>query len=87
MPEDTKPQGELARLQYIARKFAQHGWRGVSARLGIDRTAKAEPLPTRPESLVELLQDLGPVAVKPGQILVVSQFEFSPDHHSLRQPL
>lgn len=79
MSEDTKPQGELARFQYIARKFAQHGWRGVSARLGIDRTAKTEPLPTRPESLVELLQDLGPVAVKLGQILATRDDLLGPE--------
>lgn len=79
MPEDTRPQGELARLQYITRMFAKHGWRGVSARLGIDRTASAEPLPTRPETLVELLQDLGPVAVKLGQILATRDDLLGPE--------
>jgi ubiquinone biosynthesis protein len=67
--EDLEPQGEFARFRYIARVFAKHGFRGLSGRLGLDRSPKTNELPSNPDALVAMLQDLGPVAVKLGQVL------------------
>jgi ubiquinone biosynthesis protein len=59
---------ERERLGHILALFARHGLKGLAARLGLG-AARDEPLENPgPEALVALLRDLGPVAVKFGQI-------------------
>lgn len=61
--------GEGERFAQIAVLFGRHGLKGLAARLGLG-SDRGEPLENaRPEAVVALLRDIGPVAVKFGQIL------------------
>ncbi len=75
--QDLKNQPEAAALKererfaQIAVLFGRHGLKGLAARLGLG-SARDEPLEyARPEAVVALLRDIGPVAVKFGQILAM----------------
>ena len=62
---------ERERFAQIAVLFGRHGLKGLAARLGLGST-RDEPLEyARPEAVVALLRDIGPVAVKFGQILAI----------------
>ena len=62
---------ERERFAQILVLFGRHGFKGLAARLGLGMGSD-EPLEdTRPEAIVALLRDIGPVAVKFGQILAM----------------
>ena len=62
---------ERERFGQILVLFGRHGLKGLAARLGLGLGGE-EPLDSaRPEAVVALLRDIGPVAVKFGQILAM----------------
>lgn len=68
---DTTALKERERFAQILVLFGRHGLKGLAARLGLG-VGGDEPLEdTRPEAIVALLRDIGPVAVKFGQILAM----------------
>lgn len=68
---DTTALKERERFAQILVLFGRHGFKGLAARLGLGMGSD-EPLEdTRPEAIVALLRDIGPVAVKFGQILAM----------------
>jgi ubiquinone biosynthesis protein len=70
---------ERERLGHILVLFARHGLKGLAARLGLG-AARDEPLDNPgPEAVVALLRDLGPVAVKFGQILAMRSDLLEPE--------
>lgn len=70
---------ESERFAQILVLFGRHGLKGVSARLGLG-PARDEPLDSaRPEAVVALLTDIGPVAVKFGQILAMRSDLLAPE--------
>jgi ubiquinone biosynthesis protein len=73
------PPGEAERLREILGVLARHGWRGIAARLGLDGDAGDDGATRRPEALVAALRDLGPVAVKLGQILATRSDLLEPE--------
>lgn len=70
-PSDAEgPLGEGARLAEIARIFARHGLSGLASRIGLVPGSSSQATERdAPMRLVALLRDLGPVAVKFGQML------------------
>lgn len=62
---------ERDRFAQILVLFGRHGLKGLAARLGLG-AGRDDPLEyTHPEAVVALLRDIGPVAVKFGQILAM----------------
>ncbi len=72
LPDDREPLlNERERLAQILVLFGRHGVRGVAGLLGRGQ-GREEPVENvRPEAVVALMRDLGPVAVKFGQILAM----------------
>lgn len=70
---------ERERFAQIAVLFGRHGLKGLAARLGLG-SSRDEPLDyARPEAVVALLRDIGPVAVKFGQILAMRSDLLEPE--------
>ena len=70
---------ERERFAQILVLFGRHGLKGLAARLGLG-AARDEPLENaRPEAVVALLRDIGPVAVKFGQILAMRNDLLDPE--------
>jgi ubiquinone biosynthesis protein len=70
---------ERDRFAQILVLFGRHGLKGLAARLGVG-AAREEPLENaRPEAVVALLRDIGPVAVKFGQILAMRSDLLEPE--------
>ena len=70
---------ERERFAQIVVLFGRHGLKGLAARLGLRRSGD-EPLDrARPDAVVALLKDIGPVAVKFGQILAMRSDLLEPD--------
>lgn len=70
---------ERDRFAQILVLFGRHGLKGLAARLGLG-AARDEPLDNaRPEAVVALLRDIGPVAVKFGQILAMRNDLLEPE--------
>lgn len=66
---------ERERLSQILVLFGRHGIKGLAGLLGIGQ-GREEPLENaRPEAVVALMRDLGPVAVKFGQLLAMRRLE------------
>lgn len=79
--EDQDPAAlkERERFAQIAVLFGRHGLKGLAARLGLG-SSREEPLEyARPEAVVALLRDIGPVAVKFGQILAMRSDLLEPE--------
>jgi ubiquinone biosynthesis protein len=70
---------ERERFGHILILLGRHGLKGLAPRLGLGG-ARDEPFEnTRPEAVVALLRDLGPVAVKFGQILAMRSDLLEPE--------
>ncbi|WP_235955278.1 MULTISPECIES: ABC1 kinase family protein [Sphingobium] len=70
---------ERERFAQILLLFGRHGLKGMASRLGL-RLGGEEPFDSaRPEAVVALLQDIGPAAVKFGQILAMRSDLLEPD--------
>lgn len=69
---------ERDRFAQILVLFGRHGLKGLAARLGLALNTE-EPLDARPEAVVALLRDIGPVAVKFGQILAMRSDLLEPE--------
>lgn len=70
---------ERERFGQILVLFGRHGLKGLAARLGLG-PGRDEPLASaRPEAVVALLRDIGPVAVKFGQILAMRSDLLEPE--------
>lgn len=70
---------ERERLGQIAAIFSRHGLRSMAAWLGIGVDREGELEDARPEALVAVIRDLGPVAVKFGQILAMRSDLLGPE--------
>lgn len=83
---DMEPRGarepalnERERLAQILVLFGRHGIKGLAGLLGLGQ-GREEPLENaRPEAVVALMRDLGPVAVKFGQILAMRSDLLEPE--------
>lgn len=62
---------EGERFAQILLLFGRHGLKGLAARLGLGPVRDGPLENARPEAVVALLRDIGPVAVKFGQILAM----------------
>jgi ubiquinone biosynthesis protein len=70
---------ERDRFAQILILFGRHGLKGLAARLGLG-AGRDDPLEyARPEAVVALLRDIGPVAVKFGQILAMRSDLLEPE--------
>ena len=70
---------ERDRFAQILVLFGRHGLKGLAARLGLG-AGRDDPLEyARPEAVVALLRDIGPVAVKFGQILAMRSDLLEPE--------
>ncbi|MCM3562827.1 ABC1 kinase family protein [Hydrogenophaga intermedia] len=70
---------ERERLAQILVLFGRHGVKGLAGLLGIGQ-GREEPLENaRPEAVVALMRDLGPVAVKFGQLLAMRSDLLEPE--------
>lgn len=70
---------ERERLGQIVGVFGRHGLRGLAGRLGIGTDREDELTTPRPEAVVAIMRELGPVAVKFGQILAMRSDLLPPD--------
>jgi len=70
---------ERERLGQIFGVFGRHGLRGLAARLGLGAGSDEELTTPRPDAVVAIMRELGPVAVKFGQILAMRSDLLSPD--------
>jgi hypothetical protein len=78
-PEDV-PLGERARFAELTRIFARHGLSGLASRMGLIPGRSALPAEAdAPERVVAMLRDLGPVAVKLGQVLATREDLLGPE--------
>ena len=81
-PSETslgRTMGERERFAQIVGIFGRHGLRGLASRLGLGGARDEEMETARPEAVVAVLRDLGPVAVKFGQILAMRSDLLGPD--------
>ena len=62
---------ERERFAQILVLFGRHGFKGLAGRLGLGLGGDEALESARPEAVVALLRDIGPVAVKFGQILAM----------------
>jgi ubiquinone biosynthesis protein len=78
--DEETPLGERARFAELARIFARHGLGGLAAWLGLT-PGRPDPAaePDAPRRVVAMLRDLGPVAVKLGQVLATRQDLLGPE--------
>ncbi|OJU15184.1 MAG: ubiquinone biosynthesis protein, partial [Sphingomonas sp. 66-10] len=78
---DDEPQlGERARLAELIQIMGRHGLNGLAARLGLLPGRSEQPADVcTPERVVALLRDLGPVAVKLGQVLATREDLLGPE--------
>ncbi|BAV66594.1 ubiquinone biosynthesis protein (plasmid) [Sphingobium cloacae] len=78
---DDEPQiGEHARLAELLQIMGRHGLNGLASRLGLLPGRSEQPVDIgTPERVVALLQDLGPVAVKLGQVLATREDLLGPE--------
>ncbi len=70
---------ERERFAQILVLFGRHGLKGVAARLGLRRGGDDPIDSARPDAVVALLRDIGPVAVKFGQILAMRSDLLEPE--------
>lgn len=70
---------ERDRFAQLLLLFGRHGLRGLSARLGFGAAAADELEAARPEAVVAVLRDVGPVGVKFGQILAMRSDLLGPE--------
>ncbi|MFV1919676.1 AarF/UbiB family protein [Sphingomonas sp. MJ1 (PH-R8)] len=70
---------EHNRLAQVVALFGKHGLRAVAARFGFTEGQKAPLGSARPEAVVGLLRDIGPVAIKFGQILAMRSDLLDPE--------
>lgn len=70
---------ERERLGQIVGVFGRHGLRGLAGRLGICTDRDDELTTPRPEAVVAIMRELGPVALKFGQILATRSDLLPPD--------
>lgn len=80
LPRSAPPSlKERDRFAQILMLFGRHGLKGLGNRLGLG-PAREDPLENaRPEAVVALLRDIGPVAVKFGQILAMRSDLLDPE--------
>ncbi len=78
---DDEPQiGERARLAELLQIMGRHGFNGLASRLGLLPGRSEQPVDVgTPERVVALLRDLGPVAVKLGQVLATREDLLGPE--------
>lgn len=62
---------ERERFAQLVALLGRHGMRGLSARLGLSRSDDERLDDARPDAVVAVLRDIGPVGVKFGQILAM----------------
>lgn len=73
------PLNERERIAQILMLFGRHGIKGLAGLLGIG-PGREEPLDNaRPDAVVALMRDLGPVAVKFGQLLAMRSDLLEPE--------
>jgi ubiquinone biosynthesis protein len=78
--EEDVPLGERARFAELTRIFARHGLSGLASRMGLIPGRSALPAEAdAPERVVAMLRDLGPVAVKLGQVLATREDLLGPE--------
>lgn len=70
---------ERDRFAQLLLLFGRHGLRGLAARLGIGAATAEELEIARPEAVVAVLRDVGPVGVKFGQILAMRSDLLGPE--------
>lgn len=77
---DDIPLSERERFGELARIFARHGLGGLASRVGLASGPPTWPVePDAPTRVVALLRDLGPVAIKLGQLLATRGDLLGPD--------
>lgn len=78
---DEEPQiGERTRLAELMQIMGRHGLNGLASRLGLLPGRSEQPADVgTPERVVALLRDLGPVAVKLGQVLATREDLLGPE--------
>lgn len=75
----SEPMRERDRFAQLLLLFGRHGLRGLAARLGLGAAAADELEAARPEAVVAVLRDVGPVGVKFGQILAMRSDLLGPE--------
>ena len=70
---------ERERFGQLLVLFGRHGLKGLGTRLGLGSGSGDALDNTRPEAVVALLRDIGPVAVKFGQILAMRSDLLEPE--------
>lgn len=70
---------ERERFAQLVALLGRHGLRGLSARLGLRKFDGERIEDTRPEAVVAVLRDVGPVGVKFGQILAMRSDLLGPE--------
>ena len=78
---DDEPQiGERTRLAELIQIMGRHGLNGLASRLGLLPGSSQQSVDVgTPERVIALLQDLGPVAVKLGQVLATREDLLGPE--------
>ena len=71
--------GDLKRLTQVVAVLGRHGLGGMAAKFGLGRAKPGNADTSRPEALVDALRELGPVAVKLGQILAMRSDLLDPE--------